>query len=496
MQKLQKFFCGLLPLLTVLLCVLQPCLDVLGYWRENLGLSENLLAVLRLFCFLIYVLAAFVASRHKKRFVILAAVMLVYLGLHVWAISRPGILDLFSDLKDQLRVLMLLPLTLSFVCALEENPRVFPALIRGLLVNLLVIGGVMLISTLTGTDPHTYLGKRIGVLGWFLWPNGQCAILCILSAIALTMVCDRFPGKPLPLLGTGLACFGALYALGTRISFAAILAIGAGLFVCLLFSGRKLWRSGLAVLLIALVFTALYPVSPTASSQKRSAINAAIKQERIAAAVAPYGVPADATRTDDPEALAAAYRYGLQGLVDRFGLTAVSERYNCSLTQNDIFGNRQKKLVFNELLMQEYGTPARLFGLEVSRMRQLTEYYDFYRDDWIKMEEAYSVENDFHGLFFSGGICLLLLVCGTLMLFGLQALLALIRRTNAVFRPDWIGFVGAFCFIVLTSLLTSALLRQTNGTVYVAAVLAGLRQLTLRASGNDAGNHGNLGGIL
>lgn len=487
MQKLQKFFCGLLPLLTVLLCVLQPCLDVLGYWRENLGLSENLLAVLRLFCFLIYVLAAFVASRHKKRFVILAAVMLVYLGLHVWAVSRPGILDLFSDLKDQLRVLMLLPLTLSFVCALEENPRVFLALKRGLLANLLLIGCVMLISTLTGTDPHTYSGKQTGVLGWFLWPNGQCAILCVLSVIALTAVCVRFPGKPLPMLCAGLICFGMLYSLGTRISFAAIPGIGAALFICLLLSDRRLFPSALSVLLIALLFTALYPLSPMAKSQELTAQNAAVKQERIAAAVAPYGVPADARRTDDPRALAAAYRYGLQGLVDRFGLETVREQYDDSLDQSEIFGSRKMKIVFNELLMQENGVPSRLFGLEVSRMRQQTQFYDFYLDDWIDMDEVYSVENDFHGLFFSGGLFLLILIGGTLLYIGLQALFVLIRDPKTVFRPEWVGFAGAFCFVLVTSVFTSALLRQTNGLVYVAAVLAGLRHLTLSRSADKAG---------
>lgn len=487
MQKLQKFFCGLLPLLTVLLCVLQPCLDVLGYWRENLGLSENLLAVLRLFCFLIYVLAAFVASRHKKRFVILAAVMLVYLGLHVWAVSRPGILDLFSDLKDQLRVLMLLPLTLSFVCALEENPRVFLALKRGLLANLLLIGCVMLISTLTGTDPHTYSGKQTGVLGWFLWPNGQCAILCVLSVIALTAVCVRFPGKPLPMLCAGLICFGMLYSLGTRISFAAIPAIGAALFICLLLSDRRLFPSALSVLLIALLFTALYPLSPMAKSQELTAQNAAVKQERIAAAVAPYGVPADARRTDDPRALAAAFRYGLQGLVDRFGLETVREQYDDSLDQSEIFGSRKMKIVFNELLMQENGVPSRLFGLEVSRMRQQTKFYDFYLDDWIDMDEVYSVENDFHGLFFSGGLFLLILIGGILLYIGLQALFVLIRDPKTVFRPEWVGFAGAFCFVLVTSVFTSALLRQTNGLVYVAAVLAGLRHLTLSRSADKAG---------
>lgn len=487
MQRLQKALCGRLPLFMFLLLMLQPCLDVLGFWQADLRLPESLLAVLRLFCFLAFVLAVFFVSRQKKRFMLLAAVMLVYLAGHYWAISRPGVLNLLADIKEQLRALMLLPLALSFACAIEENPRVFFALKRGLLTNLLLIGGVMLISTLTGTDPHTYLGKRTGVLGWFLWPNGQCAILCILSVIALTLVCVRFPGKPLPMLCAGLVCFGMLYSLGTRISFAAIPAIGAALFICLLLSDRRLFRSALSVLLIALLFTALYPLSPMAKAQKLTARNAAIKQERIAAAVAPYGVPADANRTDDPRALAAAYRYGLQGLVDRFGLDPVREQYDDSLDQGEIFGSRKMKIVFNELLMQEFGAPARLFGLEVSRMRQQTQFYDFYLDDWIEMDEVYSVENDFHGLFFSGGLFLLILIVGTLLFVGLQALLALIRDPKTVFQPEWIGFAGAFSFVLVTSVFTSALLRQTNGLVYVAAVLAGLRHLTLSPSADKAG---------
>lgn len=487
MQRLHKTLCERLPLFTFLLLVVQPCLDVLCYWQTELSLPTAIQAGLRLICFLTFVLTVFFVSRHKKRFALMAVLMLVYFAGHAWAISRPGVLDFPADVKEQLRTLMLLPLTLSFVCAIEENPKVFSALKRGLLVNLLVIGCVMLISTLTGTDPHTYHGKHTGILGWFLWPNGQCAILCILSVVALTEVSVRYPGKPLPMLGAGLVCFGMLYSLGTRISFAAIPAIGAALFICLLLSDRKLFPSALSVLLIALLFTVLYPLSPMAKAQKVSAQNAAVKQERIAAAVAPYGVPADAAQTDDPRAAAAAYRYGLQGLVDRFGLDAVRERYNGSLDQRDIFGNRKMKIVFNELLMQEYGNPARLFGMEVSRMRQKTQFYDFYLDDWIDLEQVYAAENDFHGLFFSGGISLIALICGTLLFIGLQAIAALIRDSKTVLRPEWIGFFGAFCFVLITSAFTSALLRQTNGIVYVAAVLAGLRHLTHSLSAVNSG---------
>ena len=482
MQKSQDKLRSRLPLLTFLLLVLQPCLDVLGFGQTDLQLPDALLPVLRFFCFLVFILAVVIVSRRKKRFILLAVVMLAYFAGHFWAISRPGVLNLLEDIKEQLRALMLLPLVLSFICAIEENPRVFLALKRGLLANLLLIGCVMLISTLTGTDPHTYSGKQTGVLGWFLWPNGQCAILCVLSVIALTAVCVRFPGKPLPLLCAGLICFGMLYSLGTRISFAAIPAIGAALFICLLLSDRRLFPSALSVLLIALLFTALYPLSPMAKSQELTAQNAAVKQERIAAAVAPYGVPAD-----DPRALAAAYRYGLQGLVDLFGLETVREQYDDSLDQSEIFGSRKMKIVFNELLMQENGVPSRLFGLEVSRMRQQTQFYDFYLDDWIDMDEVYSVENDFHGLFFSGGLFLLILIGGTLLYIGLQALFVLIRDPKTVFRPEWVGFAGAFCFVLVTSVFTSALLRQTNGLVYVAAVLAGLRHLTLSRSADKAG---------
>lgn len=487
MQKSQDKLRSRLPLLTFLLLVLQPCLDVLGFGQTDLQLPDALLPVLRFFCFLVFILAVVIVSRRKKRFILLAVVMFAYFAGHFWAISRPGVLNLLEDIKEQLRALMLLPLVLSFICAIEENPRVFLALKRGLLANLLLIGCVMLISTLTGTDPHTYSGKQTGVLGWFLWPNGQCAILCVLSVIALTAVCVRFPGKPLPMLCAGLICFGMLYSLGTRISFAAIPAIGAALFICLLLSDRRLFPSALSVLLIALLFTALYPLSPMAKSQELTAQNAAVKQERIAAAVAPYGVPADARRTDDPRALAAAYRYGLQGLVDRFGLETVREQYDDSLDQSEIFGSRKMKIVFNELLMQENGVPSRLFGLEVSRMRQQTQFYDFYLDDWIDMDEVYSVENDFHGLFFSGGLFLLILIGGTLLYIGLQALFVLIRDPKTVFRPEWVGFAGAFCFVLVTSVFTSALLRQTNGLVYVAAVLAGLRHLTLSRSADKAG---------
>ena len=65
MQKPQDKLCSRLPLLTFLLLVLQPCLDVLGFWQTDLQLPDALLPVLRFFCFLVFVLAVVFVSRRK-----------------------------------------------------------------------------------------------------------------------------------------------------------------------------------------------------------------------------------------------------------------------------------------------------------------------------------------------------------------------------------------------------------------------------------------------
>ena len=56
-----------LPLLVVLFCCIQPVLDVLGYWQDELGIPNVLTLTLRMLLLAGTVLAGFLLSDRKNR---------------------------------------------------------------------------------------------------------------------------------------------------------------------------------------------------------------------------------------------------------------------------------------------------------------------------------------------------------------------------------------------------------------------------------------------
>lgn len=476
-----------IPIFIICFCVLQPLLDVLAFWRTTLGFSAIVLTLLRALTFLGLTALGFFVSRRKRRYILLAAAALLYLAGHILAASSMGYQNPVADLTDQLRVLVLPFATAAMMSFLDRSDKAFRALETGLVLSLGVIALTVLLSVATGTDPHSYLGKQIGTLGWFLWPNSQSAILSMLTPLALAWCCERFTGRVFPVVLTSLECFGLLFLLGTRLSFVSIPVIGIGLAVCMWLADKAARRQALTIFLAALLFTALWPISPVREAQKRTAVNAVVKQQRIDAAVEACGEDPKAGRTENAEALAAAYRYCLQGTVDRFGLDRTAKAYDYSLDQATIFDGRRKKLVFNRLLMEDSNGLSHWFGLEISRMYQHTQLYDFYADSWTDGTEAFAPENDLHGVYYTGGWVLLAGILGWILWYGLRALRALIRGGRRVFSVPFAAFCASYGFFLIYAYATNSVLRQTRNIFCVSAVLAGLWYLSRSTETKNSG---------
>lgn len=468
-----------LPVLVFLFCVAQPLLDICSYWQSYFDLPGLLISVPRALLILCLIGVGFLCSEHKKAYFALGAGLLLYLFGHLLACRAYGEWDLTADLTAQIRILLIPVMTLSFLTVLRKNDACLQAMERGFTVNMGVFLLVAVLSTVTGTDPHTYYEKEIGVLGWFVWGNSQSAILSVLTPIVIAWTERRFSGKVLPTACVSVICFGLLYACATRLAYATLIASGLGLSVCLLISDRKKLGLAASILLIAAVYTAFYPLSPTHANQEAMKQTAVIKQERIDAAVSEYVEPGT-RRTEDPEALKAAYRYYLQGMVDRFGLERVAEAYDYSIDQKQIFDRRAKLLRFCGFLMDDAPTICRFFGLPSSSMQQWTSRYSYYRDEWTDGPELFDVENDLHGIYFQCGIVGFLLCLSFLLYFGLKALAAMLRRFRAVFDFEFCAFAGAYCYLLLYAYHTSSVLRWLNTSVYLAAILAGLWLLSSR----------------
>ena len=484
----------LLPALTVFLCLIQPVLDVTAYWLREFSLPNAWMSILRLVLLLGGFALGFLVTEHKRFYLCFSLVILAFLTGHVLAClgTAEGYLNWSEDLTDQARTLVLPMTALTVLSFLRANRRVLPALLSAMACDLLLILLVQLVSTLTGTDPHTYPTKAVGIRGWFIWPSPQSAILSLLCPVVIAWAPEREREGFRLVLAASLVSFGMLFVYGTRLGYLTIAGVGLGLAICVFPGGKRRHIQAGCILTAALLFLALYPLSPMARNRAAVEENEAIKAQRVSAAVrAAAPALAGAERTEEEEPLAAAYRYNLQGMIDRFGLERVAKQYGYTLNAGRICDDRLMKKNFCLLLTEELSAQSpltRFFGAELERTRvHDTEVYDFYADDWKTDTENYDPENDVIGVLTLNGLVGLCLLLAFLLAFGLRALWA-VWQDRSRFTPLFAAFLGAYGIALIYAFSTASTLRRNNASVYFAWILAVLWYLSCRKPEKERSN--------
>ena len=498
-----------LPLFVFLLCLIQPILDVAGYWQQTLGVGNAVTMILRMLLLGGSVLLGFLLS-HRKRYYFLAAAILAALTAgHILACSRAeqGYVDMTNDLINLLRIYFLPLMTLCFISFLRRNGGVLQAMIRGMVIDLLLIAGVQLLSTLTGTDPHTYSVDRTGIRGWFLWTNSQSAILAMLAPVTICWALQRWKDRILPVILFSAVSEATLFVLAPRLAYASLAATGLGIAVCLLLIDRSRWKQALAVALVTCLFVAAYPLSPTHkrlsdNDDRAEKTEEIIKQMDIQIEIVtePETEPSlPSGETQNPDApkppkthvvidkknaakLEKLYRSQdiLWSMVERFGRDKVFEAYSYTLDPTVLSNNRLMKIRFCELLMNESGPLSRLFGLNLHEMT-----YPRIDKDGNPTVDNYDVENDLHGVYFLTGAVGLGLMLIFLLFFGVRALIAVIRDRKTHFTLPMCAFALAYGLGLIHAYYTASVLRRNNASIYLAMVLAGLWYLSRRRQNND-----------
>ncbi|MCD8004067.1 MAG: O-antigen ligase family protein [Oscillospiraceae bacterium] len=451
---------SVLPLFLLCWCAVQPVLDVISYWTQNVSFGSAVTLTLRLLIFAAAVVLGFLVSRRRRAYWILGiCAVLFYVGhLLAWFLAGEpfGFGLLFSDLVNYVRVLQIPFFVLAFASLLsyckEKGER---AVWRGLLIALFIIIAVVLLSVLTGTNPYTYSDKELGLAGWFYVGNGQSAVLAMLPPLTL---CGALKSGKRWLFA--LVCvlgFGELYLYATRLDYISIFIIAAGLLfswaVC-----RRLDRFR-AVLLAgcALVCALGFSVSPMARNQQLVAENAVAKQaeinELVEQGIEEYG-------TEGCEYLRYAYEEYLGGLVDKFGLERVAEQYGYSTDVGTVANARLKKLNYCRLMLEEQPVTSLLFGMNLPSMTYAGITYD--------------VENDFHGLFYLYGAVGLAAFGLFLLYFLLLIIRALVQNAKKYFTAEAAACGVALCTGLLHAAFTSGVLRRPNASFYLSLVLAAI----------------------
>jgi len=472
MSDLRKAFCAdgwvkrLLPKLVFLLCLMQPVLDVLSYWQDALSLTNTLTTVLRFGLLAVVSLLGFVLSEKKRYYYGLAVVLLLLTAGHAVACSRWGYDAPFADLVNLVRIYQLPLMTLAFVTFLRQCPACMESFRKGFFGCLLLCSVVVLLSTLTGTDPHTYPDKEVGFLGWFYFANSQSAIVSMLVPVALvwTVSQQRFRTWLVPV--AAFLGFALLYGLATRLAYVSLLAAYVVIAFCLLLlrkrEGISVKRPVALLLVLVLVAAAGYGVSPMTKNAELVAKNKILKQQDIDAKTAADEAQAIADGLTG-EALAvarleSAYETYLTGPAGRFGLERTACDYGYSTNAGDIADVRREKLTFNRMLLEDNPGLSIWFGLE--------------REDMSFGGESYDVENDFHGIFYLCGAVGLVLMLALLGWVVLRIAAALCRDFRGTFTMEAVGCGVSLCCGLAHAYFTAGVLRRPNATFYLAALLA------------------------
>lgn len=467
-----------LPAMVFVFCLLQPVLDVAGFWQGRLEVKTIITTLLRFGCFGGAALLGFVLSDRKWLYWLMAVVMAAFAAVRSFALMEAGYGFPMEDLMNLFTFYMLPVYTLALCTFTRKNPRVVRAISAGFAADLAIVAGVMILSRLTGTDPYTYPNKELGVQGWFLYGNPQSAILSMLVPMAMGWALEKWQKKVLPVAFVALAGELCLYALGTRLSCMAMVASGVGMAVCLLLIDRTRWRQSLAVGLVTVVLTALIPVSPMVENQSRQADNFDLKQQAFDEIAMTDDETADEqTRTDR---LVEAYRLYVPGLVTRFGGERTLEAYNHTTDVDIVGARRTMRLTFCRLLREDSPASAKWFGMDITRMK--VEGVDL---NWSTGEKEYMVtsfdpENDFHAVYYLYGAVGLGLILAFFAYFACSALFAMFRDFRRHFTVGFAGLAIACCCAVAHCVFTASILRFSNSLTYLALLLAGIWSLSRR----------------
>ena len=261
MKETKERLIAYAPVFAFVVLLLQPVMDVVSYWTTEFEVGGALTMLMRMGVMGVSLLWGYWISDRKKLYWIVGGILALLYAGHAFACMQVGYADIVGDISNYIRVAQMPAIMVVFTTCLRKNSKTLKALISGAAIALLMVLSVELISTVTGTDPHTY-SDGYGILGWFYNTNSQSAILGMLTPFLLLWLLLKQKKNPVwVLLAAAVSC-GALFMLGTRLAYASIFAALVGLAVTVLLVRRQCWSSAVGFLALAVVFAGLIKVSP------------------------------------------------------------------------------------------------------------------------------------------------------------------------------------------------------------------------------------------
>ena len=484
---------------TAILIIIQPIMDIISFWCDRFGLSGNITLALRLGVLAVTVLYAYIIAERKLVYWIFFAVIAIVYAGHLFAIWQYGIVSLFADFSNFVRVIQMPVCALCIITLLRANKQSFEGLQYGMTVALLIMLSVMIISVITGTDPGMYRNGtnfyNTGVLGWFNNTNSQSSNLCILLPVSIVWQLLSKKRNNFLLFTTITLGLLAMFFACTRLAYLGIVAVTAGIGIMIMILKRTHWKFAIVLLAFAMIFTALIPVSPMTAhlniyeddqSNRQDDLDEMIENmEEVENLLDPDSTYEQPQLTEEEirelvKQLKPVYEYYISDFVQIFGLRETMEMYNFTSDVKALAALRQKKINFAEEMLETSPASAKLFGIEYSRFIVYNGKYgqrllNSNKDEYVT--EVYDVENDFHGiryLYGYTGLAAYLLFIGY---FVLLILWALIKNIKKYFTLEATAFGIGFLLCMAHAYNTAGVLRRPNASIYLSAVLAAIYYL-------------------
>lgn len=510
MQKLKTLLTDKLSGILLGLMVIQPALDVLSYFADGRGLT-SLTTLLRFGLLALVVLLGFILTDRKPLYLVVGGVIALFWAAHMLNCFRIGYASPVEDTAYLLR-LMTFPLyTLTFITALNGRPHLRGTFYLGAFIAFLEIVLFTVLPWLLGRPVYTYGALKIGMLGWFLIPSAQSAII-VLSAPLAIFAAYKSGRYPVYLLGAVLAV-ALMFVTGSKLNYYSIFIIcGAYIFLFALELGKKCARYALPLLALLVLSAAFKGQSPMAVRNAMTESSQGIYSGMISSALESSGadqatlnIIQGGSGTPSSERQLEKVRravlpiYSDTGIYDhftqelnaRFGMYNVMEAFEYTDSSEVLSNTRRIKLNYAKLVWQEKDTLTHFLGFE---------YKDFILGDTI-----YDLENDFPSVFYNMGylgFAIYMLFIALLFYLILRAFVVSVRGAVRLEREErsgsgavlwlrgfWRGLrefltveTGALGICFLLSIgaaqISGNVLRRPNVVIYFAAAAACLYSLT------------------
>ncbi len=456
------------------LLIIQPLLDVLSFFMQQ---NDNTIVTtsIRTALLIIVSLYGFFISDKKKSYAILYAVLAGFWAIHMFNSFRTGYADPLADAAEYLKLIQFPLWTFSFITFFKKrdglNLRAAGILAVNFALILLIIG----ISFAAGNPVYTYHYPErdiyIGIRSWFVVPNSQSAILCMLVPALLLWATRR---KSLILFAvSSVLGFGLLYFTGTRLTFYAAILIAAA-FAVLMLINKKWWNVLILLGIVALIIV-FRNQSPMAERAAITGETVEHYQEKTDEIMGSTDYDIDYLDNEDipAEELAKIERvytevYGVKGLygdtllgdlIERFGVERVMEAYDYTVSANKLANDtRLKRLTYCNLVWEEQDILTKLFGFE-------------YDEVWYE-GNTYDPENDFPSILFYYGYVGAALYAAFIAFFIIKAIIAFFKDVRGFFTVEIGTAAIMFAMALGAAQFSGNVLRKPNVVVYISLAAA------------------------